>query len=88
MELYDASELYPGFEYPAGIKRVVELGLTYLGWWWILEAGFACDYTRKMLPNVLHSRRMSGLLPRLGRPRAGAAGGWGPKTSLCSWSRR
>ena len=29
----------------------------------------------KMLPNVLHSRRMSGLLPRLGRPRAGAAGG-------------
>lgn len=48
MELYDASELYPGFEYPAGIKRVVELGLTYLGWWWILEACFACDYTRNM----------------------------------------
>ena len=48
----------------------------------------AFEESIEMLPNVLHSRRMSGLLPRLGRPRAGAAGGWGPKTSLCSWSRR
>lgn len=48
MELYDASDLYEGFEYPAGLKKVVELGLVDLDWWWILEAAFASSYTRNM----------------------------------------
>lgn len=48
MELYDATELYEGFEYPAGIHKVVELGLVDLDWWWILEAAFAGDYTHGM----------------------------------------
>ncbi|MCR4869840.1 MAG: hypothetical protein K5859_00915 [Atopobiaceae bacterium] len=48
MELYDASDLYEGFEYPAGIRKVVELGLVDLDLWWILEAAFAGDYARDM----------------------------------------
>ena len=48
MKLYDATELYPNFEYPAGIHKVVELGLVDLDWWWIPEASFAGDCARGM----------------------------------------
>ena len=47
MELYDATELYEDFEYPAGIHKIIELGIVDLDWWWILEAAFAGDYAHR-----------------------------------------
>lgn len=48
MQLFDASTLYEGFEYPAGILKVAELELVDLDWWWVLDASFAGDYARHM----------------------------------------
>ena len=46
MELFDASALYEGFEYPQGLKKIVELDLVYFDWWFIMEAAFANSYAR------------------------------------------
>lgn len=44
MELYDAAQVFPTFEYPAGIKKVVDLGITDLDVWFIMDAPFAERY--------------------------------------------
>ncbi len=48
MELYDASEKYPGFEYPAGLEKVADLELIDLDVWFILDAAFAKSYCESM----------------------------------------
>ena len=48
MKLYDASERFPGFEYPAGLEKVADLGLTDLDAWFILDAPFAESYCESM----------------------------------------
>ncbi len=44
MKLFDATEVYPNFEYPEGLEKIVDLGLTDLDFWFILEAPFARQY--------------------------------------------
>lgn len=48
MELFDASAKFPGFEYPAGLEKVADLGLTDLDAWFILDAAFAAGYCESM----------------------------------------
>lgn len=48
MNLYDASNKYPGFEYPLGLEKVADLGLTDLDWWFIMDAPFAEHYCFSM----------------------------------------
>ena len=44
MNLFNAEEIYPKFKYPYGLERIVDLGLTDLDLWFILEAPFAEQY--------------------------------------------
>ena len=44
MKLFNATEYYENFEYPEGLEKVVDLGLTDLDLWFILEAPFAEQY--------------------------------------------
>jgi hypothetical protein len=44
MELFDAASKFPGFTYPAGLEKVVDLGLTDLDLWFIMDATFAERY--------------------------------------------
>lgn len=44
MQLYDASDKFPGFQYPSGLLKVVDLGLTDLDAWFILDAPFGGSY--------------------------------------------
>lgn len=44
MELYDASRKFADFEYPAGLEKIVDLGLTDLDTWFIMDAPFAERY--------------------------------------------
>lgn len=48
MELYDASSKYPGFEYPYGLEKIVDLGIIDLDVWFVMDAPFAKDYCADM----------------------------------------
>lgn len=48
MKLYDASVTFPGFTYPAGLEKIVDLGLTDLDVWFIMDAPFAERYCSAM----------------------------------------
>lgn len=48
MEIFAASDLYPGFAYPQGLEKVVELGLVDLDSWFIMEATLASRYAEGM----------------------------------------
>ena len=59
MKLFDATEIYPNFEYPEGFCKIVDLGLTDFDLWFILEAPYAYQYcldmkkrypSRKLIP--------------------------------------
>lgn len=48
MELYDASNKYPGFEYPYGLEKVADLGIVDMDAWFIMDAPFAEGYCADM----------------------------------------
>lgn len=48
MELYDASNTYPGFEYPFGMEKIVDLGIVDMDIWFIMDAPFAEGYCADM----------------------------------------
>lgn len=48
MELFDASSIYGGFEYPAGLLKVIDLGIEDMDYWFLLEAPFAEEYCHDM----------------------------------------
>lgn len=48
MELYDASKIYPGFEYPSGLEKIVDLGIVDMDTWFIMDAPFAEGYCADM----------------------------------------